>query len=416
MEGVILYADDKVLDQNTPENRLYLRLAKRYPVLAAETIELADRAIQSIGTFSAVIVDWEFKREVGGIEQTQNPDTLLRNSDFYSLIYVFSNLPIPNSIRRSLKRKFGKRIVFKRKASIKNPTQNLKRNFNRIRDDITNWQIENPMEIIPQNWSNSINQSSQVIFSKLSKADPNWIVELHKSAGDAVNPEVQVISLLQSLLLEKICTNQELVRSIKNLIANPPANTTNDGVAELFQKIYYTDLRGQSFPDVPIMTGDIFRLGSKNTSFGIIVTPECDIRKVVNNGSETFQILRFRISDFKDFLWKSFNSDGTAGFNFKDLKADKKKRISEWFNQPNEKLFFLPSLPFRRNEFTQPAIIDFSSSLAHLNYLQIKQKTRICRLNIPFIQQLRQKYLSYIGRVGVPTVPDALRSLNLINL
>lgn len=413
MDGVILFADDKVLESGTPENRLYLRLAKRFPVLAAETIELADRAIKSIGTFSAIILDWEFKREIGGIPLIQNPNSLLDTSDFYSLIYVFSNLTIPPSTRRRLKRKFGRRIVFKRKTSIQNPTQNLRRNYNRIRDDISNWQIANPTEIIPQNWSNSINQSSQYIFSKLSKADPNWIIELHKSSGDAVNPEIQVITLLQSLLLEKICTNQELVKSIKDLIASPPANITNAGVAELFQKIYYSDLRDQDFSSVPIMTGDIFTLSSKNSAYGIVVTPECDIRKVVKNNSETFQILKFRKPDFKDYVWKMYNTQNAANYI---LNSEKRKDVAGWFNQPNEKLFFLPSLPFKRKEYDHPAVIDFSNSLAHLSYSQIKQKNRICKLNTPFIQQLRQKYLSYIGRVGVPTVPNALRSLNLTKL
>ncbi|MBK7966580.1 MAG: hypothetical protein IPK10_15780 [Bacteroidetes bacterium] len=85
-------------------------------------------------------------------------------------------------------------------------------------------------------WSNAINQSVQQVFSQLSKANPNWIIELYKSAKNEVNPEIEVVSLLQSLLLEKLITDQNLLRSIQDLVDNPPDHLSTDGIAILFQK------------------------------------------------------------------------------------------------------------------------------------------------------------------------------------
>jgi hypothetical protein len=35
------------------------------------------------------------------------------------------------------------------------------------------------------------------------------------------------------------------------------------------------------------------------------------------------------------------------------------------------------------------------------------------KLNSPYIFQLRQRYLAYIGRVGVPAIPPSLKAYNL---
>lgn len=35
------------------------------------------------------------------------------------------------------------------------------------------------------------------------------------------------------------------------------------------------------------------------------------------------------------------------------------------------------------------------------------------KLNSPYIHQLRQRYLSYVGRVGVPSIPQSLRAFNI---
>ncbi|MBK7966581.1 MAG: hypothetical protein IPK10_15785 [Bacteroidetes bacterium] len=105
MEGVILFADDKVFESGTSENKLYLKLANEFPVLAVNSIGLAIKAINSIGTFSAIILDWEFKENIHGISGTKYASVILDKSDFYSLVYVFSNGIIANHYKDKYKKK-----------------------------------------------------------------------------------------------------------------------------------------------------------------------------------------------------------------------------------------------------------------------------------------------------------------------
>src|SRR5437016_6340899 len=68
MDGVILFVDDKVHHcsaeggdiKRSPENELFESLRKDHPVLGVNNLDLAERAVKSIGSFSAIILDWAF--------------------------------------------------------------------------------------------------------------------------------------------------------------------------------------------------------------------------------------------------------------------------------------------------------------------------------------------------------------------
>jgi len=60
MDGVILFADDEIFKPKGVESLMYAELSSKYPVLAVDSLELARKAINSIGTFSVVILDLEF--------------------------------------------------------------------------------------------------------------------------------------------------------------------------------------------------------------------------------------------------------------------------------------------------------------------------------------------------------------------
>src|SRR5579875_887572 len=98
MDGVILFADDKVFQQSY-ENEFFLSLLseKKYPVVAVDNIDLLEKTVRSISTYKAVILDWNFirKEEVDvaeGIEvPNENPSVFLLENDIYSLIYIYSD-------------------------------------------------------------------------------------------------------------------------------------------------------------------------------------------------------------------------------------------------------------------------------------------------------------------------------------
>ena len=56
MDGVILFADDSIHIAQSSEKLLYDELKKEFPVLGVDRLDLAEKAIKSIGAFTAVIL------------------------------------------------------------------------------------------------------------------------------------------------------------------------------------------------------------------------------------------------------------------------------------------------------------------------------------------------------------------------
>src|SRR5205823_474512 len=142
---------------------------------------------------------------------------------------------------------------------------------------INEWREKNQNLSIPLAWTSTINLAIQKIFKELSDADNNWVRELGNSAqSDGVSGEVFVIEILQFLLSEILVQDQNLLKSIRDYLSSEPEKVAEkeESVAKLFRRLIYTKLDD----DAPIMTGDICELGEGR--FGIIVTPECDIKEV----------------------------------------------------------------------------------------------------------------------------------------
>ena len=128
MEGVILFADDHIYTPGRPESILFDSIKKELPVLGVQSLELATSAIKSIGSFKALILDWQYgddeetdndifkdiAEELGQKNIVQAPSqkedaafNFLNENDFYSLIYIFSEIDIEESHGPKLREKFG---------------------------------------------------------------------------------------------------------------------------------------------------------------------------------------------------------------------------------------------------------------------------------------------------------------------
>jgi hypothetical protein len=446
MEGVILFADDHIHTEGN-EKLLFEALNKDLPVLGVNSLSLAEQSIQSIGSFSALILDWQFSNEVedgfGDIAEelgekfkikpttsTKEDATLkfLKENDFYSLIYIYSETDVEEK-HPSLKERFGDRIKFKQKTNI----SNTEKEKDQILKDLKNWETKNQNLSIPIKWNKAINQKAQKIFHELSTADPNWVRDLYKTADeDGVEPTIEVISLFQSLLSEKIIQDTGLKNEIKTIATDEKNKDVTDpkSYAQLFRRFFYAEV----FEDDPIMTGDIFNLG--NDEYGILITPECDIRHIVNSDKYSFEFLTFTKDSFKktafnlkvDFKLKQLHTIIQEALELdQGLQKGQKQAISleinnqladqelklqlQAFTQTNSKLHVFPSFKF--GEEYIPVMIDFRLNRISLKGNEVKPERREFKINSPYIQDIRQRYLSYIGRIGVPSLPEPIRRLNL---
>jgi|GEM_PF-627069 hypothetical protein len=452
MQGVILFADDMIHErvqkqdgssEGTNENCLFNSLNKDYPVIGVNTRELLKKSIESIGTFSALILDWQFNDDeedalfsaedetIKFLERPSSKEdatlTFLKENDFHSLIYILSEKDVQLEHGDFLRGKFGERIQFKQKTDLNNTEEAKKQ----IILDIENWKTKNQKLLVPLFWSQSINKSLQKIFSKLYSIDPNWITELYiTSQKDRPNPEIEVVNLFQNVLCETIIQDKILLSKIKEVAEKGDQLSNPEDYAKLIRILYY----GQVNIDDPIMTGDIFKLGEDK--YAIIITPECDIRHTISKPVEnSFEVLLFSKDDFKKTPFKlkakiKANPIITKAETFKTCKFSKAEKIEvsaelnkqiteaehslqiEAFTQTNPRIHILPCFEFKKDDFSGIALIDFRFGLSLVKAELIISKVkndRVCKLNSPYIQELRQRYLSYKGRVGVSGYSETLR-------
>lgn len=445
MEGVILFADDKLLDyqvgensSSSDENKLFRLLAEKNAVLGLKNRKQVEDSINSIGTFTALILDWQFdledkiadEEEDESIKLVQIPSQLenrtydlLMNNNFYSLVCIYSSAKedIEEKFGTELRNKYKDRILFRDKSNLAATAKEAEE----IISSIEKWKASNQKISLPIKWSQSINQAVQSIFSELNTIDSNWVKELYDTAkNDGVTPSVEVLNLFQNILSEKIIQDKSLREKIDSIAAGEEEFTPNQKYAELIRILYY----GKCTTDDPIMTGDVFQIDKQK--YGIIITPECDIRHI--SGERSFEMLCFSQGDYKKgnyklqgnikaspIISKAEEFKGNFTKNQKvEISQQLKAQIKEAefrlqlgaFTQTNHpRLHILPCFQFTDEDFSGIALIDFRSGLDLVPCKTLSIDKRVGKLNTPYIQELRQRYLSYKGRVGVPGYSIKLR-------
>lgn len=407
MNGVILYADDDVLNQEAYEYKLFQKFnsSMDYSVLPITTISDLEKTISSISTFRALLLDWSFRKpklDEDMLDENENPFDLLTSTKIYSLVYIYSRESLPVDIREKLILHFGHgKIFFEKKSS----DFDEEKEFEKICKGITQFEEQNKHMGIPFIWSQAINQSAQTIFFELEKADPNWIKEIRETAqNDGGEPISEIIDVFQNILNESLIQNPQL-RNALNVYEPEDKVSDEENVAKLYRRIFYSKLTENS----PIMTGDIFKFD--DNEYGILITPECEIGSRKDSQLE-FLILSER--NFDSFLLKdcSFNR---ANDNYNEFKELRKERLQKLFNNDSSSIHTLPSFPFSEDRYNQTACILFKTAFSIKKKEEFENKRTSFKLNSPYIHQLRQRYVSFFGRYGVPAIPNSLRIYNLSN-
>lgn len=410
MEGVILFADNNVLCQNSFENKLFTRLSQEQTLTVLPICSLLDleATIKTTSTYKALILDWNFSNplqqgddDLEGIDlSSQTPENILDTLDIYSLIYVYSQNQIPQDIQDRYKERFSDKIQF----NIKNPT-NVDQECSHIQQDLQQFSETYPHMEIPYLWSQSINQSVQKIFRELESASSFWIKEVRDTAiADGGEPITEIIDLFNNLLNEELVQNESLRASL-NSIDGSKGNEVPENTAKLYQRIFYSQLTEHA----PIMTGDIFHFA--DDSWGVLITPECEVSKRTSQ-SLRLDFLTFNLSDISDYLQKTKSFDSSKEV-YLTLKASKKENLRKIFNNEAFSYHILPSFPSQRNIYNQLIVIDFKNAYKTKSHDEYSNMRSNYKLNSPYIHQLRQRFIAFFGKIGVPAIPSSLRDFNL---
>lgn len=396
MDGIILFADNKVFEKNSFENDLFEKLHsdEDLSVIPISNLEDLKKTIRSISTFKALILDWNFENddveddlEDYGVEKPKsNPESLLESIEIYSLIYVYSQNEIADATKNKLKDIFHEKIQFKTKGD----KTESDFEYQTIKKDILDFENKNGQMEMPFIWSQTINQSVQKIFTELENANPYWIKEIRETAkNDGGEPTSEVIDIFNNLLSEVLIQDKTLRASLNEYCCDEN-DGDNESIAKLYRRIYYSILIDES----PVMTGDIFQFG--DNEFGILITPECDLSKNKGEEKKTYEFLHVNKSDSEAFKRRKSND--------KDI-----------FNNGALSRHILPSFPFTENDYSKLACIDFCNAFRSYgkNDAIVQKAKRVYKLNAPYIHQLRQRFVAFFGKYGVPAIPQSLRDYNL---
>ena len=404
MDGVVVFADNKVLEVDSFENKLFNRLkgVSSYSVLPVCSIQDLESTIKAISTFKAIILDWNFKNEdveIEGLEGAKLPDKTpeqtLDVADIYSLIYIYSETELGVEIKTKLQQRYGQKVQFKKKT-----LDAIDEDAAAIIKDIKDFEEANKHMAIPFIWSHAINQSVQRIFYELEKADPHWIKEIRDTAEkDGGEPTSEIIDVFHHILNESLIQNKDLRTALDAYVCEESGIEEN--TAKLYRRIYYSQLT----QDAPIMTGDIFQFGDEE--YGILITPECEVNK-----RELLYFLIFKKSGINEFLAKN-NSYNRGEEDYTNFKPSKKDKIRKVFNNEELSIHILPSFPFSEETYNTSAYINFKEAFTSIKKVDCETKRTRYKLNAPFIHQLRQRYVAFFGKYGVPAIPQGLRDFNL---
>lgn len=406
MDGIILFADNKVFENNSFENDLFEKLHSDgdLSVIPISNLEDFKKTIRSISTFKALILDWNFENndveddlvDYGVEKPKSNPESLLEIIEIYSLIYVYSQIEIAREIQDKLINRFHEKIKFK----IKGDKKDSDNEYQTIKEDIIEFEQTNKQMGMPFVWSQAINQSVQRIFTELENANPYWIKEIRETAkNDGGEPTSEVIDIFNNLLSEALIQDKTLRTSLNEYDCNERGGD-DESIAKLYRRIYYSILTIES----PIMTGDIFQFGENE--FGILITPECDLSN--NMKEEPKDIYEFLIIDkAKSEVYQNQRKE-----KFKNKGGAQQREI---FNNKVLSRHILPTFPFSENDYAKLAIIDFCNAFRSYekNDAMVQNAKRIYKLNAPYIHQLRQRFVAFFGKYGVPAIPQSLRDFNL---
>ena len=407
MNGVVIFADNRIFSKGK-ENELFKLFLKDsvFSVLPIDSLECLESTIKSASTFRACIIDWDFVNSdtddeefEGVILPQRTPMSLLMENTLYTLVYIYSEKELPENEKAALQDKYGNKVNFRTKCD------DIVLEYNTIINEIKTFESNNAHMIIPFIWSQAINQSTQTIFSELETANSYWIKEIRDTAtndgGDATS---EVIDVFNNLLNEDLIQNKALRRQLDTFECNDDKHKEGN-TAKLYRRIYYSNIVDGS----PIMTGDIFKFDEDN--YGILITPECEIADSNKEKEKEFYdfliISKAASKKYQEDKQKKFSKDANGAKNAKEI-----------FNNGVISRHILISFPFENALYNQIGLIEFNTAFRSIVKIDDNKTSIIeCRtkykLNAPYIHQLRQRFVSYFGKYGVPAIPDSLREYNL---
>jgi len=383
-KGVAVVIDDKALPKaNDPIEEIVKIINKikadNIPLCIYSELADAQKAITNFGSISFLILDWDMQGQLDNadadiiIKPSQANRVIKFINDFRKVcfcpIFIFSNAGVVD-IQNSLKThnlffdEINKNFIHiqAKKDLIKGK---------KLLTVINSWISNNPTNYTLKTWDNSFMQAKTDTFWHLFSKSPIWPKVMWESfTEDKIDPH----SNLNDIIFKLIKSRTSLTKLDSKKINRKKFPVNHDEIKDVIQGMMFLDKK--NIPDSEISPGDIFK---KQGNYFINIRPECDtiIERIGYDG--------------KIYLLKGGKISASQ---FKKNHYKPKYGIIPSHN--TIVLYGLDGKDFVRFNLNELIIIDLSS---------IKDN-RICRLLPPYINNVQQQYSAYIGRFGLPRIPN----------
>lgn len=385
-KGPVLVIDDTIGGEEDDIKEIISRIEKKgLPVLKYNNLDKANEEINNLYFSNFIILDWYlFPEELPGdvsLGATLRESLNKKKIDFikkvkhicFSPIFIFTNIStegieeeiekplMENSLLYSDSRR---NFIF-----IRNKQEILKNLF----EDINKWILKNPHIYFSKIWLNQCLKNSNEIFWSLYKKNSNWPNVFYKSfVEDGEDPIYGLNDILFRLVKAKMS-----YRNLDTKIIGEKVDAADmNEIKLLYAGIMYLEEKDKIEDD--IKPGDIFK---EESEYYINIRPECDTTKKKDKNIDKIDIYLVKGKQISN-EWVEENL------------YDEKYGL---LNRPT--LYILPFLDGKN-------FVQFQfKNLEIREYSEMKSK-KICRLLPPFITSFQHQFSGFLGRYGMPRVPD----------
>lgn len=268
-------------------------------------------------------------------------------------------------------------------------------------------------------WEDLIDKATDLALNDLvpKEVEPT-IITIIKTFCKEMGAEAasrELIDLLMQLVSRRISVGKSF-EDFKNLVTilnkKSRAAPTAGQKAEIYNRImFYTPI-----PEERPWTGDIYKSNSKNkfgdSDYAIVLNSPCDFAQ---NKTWSFRVsMGFVVKqeNFEDLDYPPYKIDSTLTERHKKNpteKIDAFKKFARELYSGNPKLcnslYMLHNL--KEDESFIKLCFDFNN-IKSLEDTQLKEWTRIGRLDSPFLEELLQKYSNHAFRIGTMPINKAM--------
>lgn len=373
-KGIGVIIDNNINNANSTDRILKIKRYlenKHFPILTYESLP-SDEEIQCLHSVSFIILDWNLSGNDIGVDIPE--ETINDNIDFlnqlkktsYAPVFIFTNEDTDSIINilkdNELYHDEFNHIFVKNKESIKSGKS--------LFSCINQWLNKTPSVYVMKEWENKINTAKTKLYYDLYGISPFWPITMYKTYKNDFGTETNsgIVDLINRNLTAR-CSSIELDSTILN---KKKTRVKKEGLRKLLEyERFIKDL-----PNYPCM-GDVFK--EDDGCYYINIRPDCDI---IRDKNPELYLIKGTIVDEKQINKKE-----------SEYKFDKGAFIEKAIHSI---LSFIDD----------GKIIEFKFKKYKIEKWNKYKTKRIGRLLPPYITRIKNQYVSFLNRQGIPSIPD----------